>query len=218
MIHATVIKPDFTELYELADFLLEPTGDQKLISYSELVRFAPQTIMAFCKFFGFHTIATKELTDWIAEEIGDKHAIEICAGRGIIGKELGIPQTDSRLIEKNSELRDLYALCEECIDPFPERILTYDAISAVEHFKSHTVIGSWVTELSPYPRDYPSSPYGVDEHRLLKNCKKYIMLGNENTHKKKTIRRFPHRIARPYGYVTRSVVPEKNIIYIWEQA
>ncbi len=218
MMQATVIKPNFTEVYELADFLLEPTGEQKLVSYSELTRFSKQTIMAFCKFYGLHTIATKELMDWLAEEVGDNHAIEIGAGRGIIGKELGIPQTDSRLVEKNFEVRELYKLSKECIDPFPERVLTYDAISAVQHFKPHTVIGSWITELSVYPRDYPSSPYGVDEHRLLKNCKKYIMLGNENTHKLKTIRKYPHRIARPYGYVTRSVTPEKNIVYIWEQA
>ena len=44
---------------------------------------------------GVYVVPTEELIDYLDKQIGEYSAIEICAGNGFIGRELGIPVTDS---------------------------------------------------------------------------------------------------------------------------
>lgn len=44
---------------------------------------------------GTYVVPTEELIEFLDGLIGEESAIEICAGNGFIGRELGIPVTDS---------------------------------------------------------------------------------------------------------------------------
>jgi hypothetical protein len=171
------------------------------------------TLALWCKFAGLHGITTLELLDWLRTEVGDAKAIEIGAGRGILGMAMGWPQTDAKILETYPHVKMYYEAHKECTAPLPPRVQKFEALEAVSHFQPEVVVGSWITQKSDVPGN--GSMYGVEEDKLLKRIRKYIVIGNRKTHQNKDICKLPHKQLHFNWIVSRSVSPSDNVIYIW---
>lgn len=194
------------------------SNSPKVVDYADIKPYVgTPELSIWAKARGIHTIVTTELLQFLKAEIGEQTAIEIGAGRGIVGKELGIPQTDSHLIDSNPEVRVYYSLMNECVTPLPSHVLKFEANAAVDHFKPDVVVGCWITEFSNVPQPNTSG-YGVDEARLFSKVKKYIVVGNQQTHGQKTLLKRKHRAYHFPWIVSRSIYPNEEMIYIWENA
>ena len=78
------------------------------------------------------------------------------------------------------------------------------------------VAASWLTH--KYCENLKSgNAYGPDEEILLDNCKRYIVLGNSEVHAEKPIMKYKPEIIHNFpGYITRSMLPNYNCVYIWK--
>ena len=189
--------------------LLEP---MPALTYSMI----PQNDLSlWCLQRGLYCLPTTELIEWLRAEIGGKSAIEIGAGNGCIGRELGIPMTDSRMQEK-PEIAALYGDLGQGVVQYGQDVDKMPANQAIAHYKPDVVIAAWVTHR--YDKQHPGrggNMWGVREDKIIDRVKKYIFIGNERTHRQKPILQVRHKTYRlPFLY-SRSPDP-RNVVWVWE--
>ena len=142
------------------------------------------TLRIWCHYRGVYGIPTVELVEKLRELIGGRRAIEIGAGRGVFGRALGIPMTDSKAMER-SDVRAVYAQMGQPVTPYGDDVEHLDAAAAVEKYAPEVVVGSWITQLiSPVIHGFnvPGSIYGVDECALVRRVGTYLLFGARRTH------------------------------------
>jgi hypothetical protein len=164
--------------------------------------------------YGFPTV---ELIDWLVDEIKDRFAIELAAGKGDLGRCLNIIQTDS-YIQTTPQVKSLYAMMGQPIVEPPESVLEYEALAAVKGLKPDVAIASWLTQLveeEECTSDTQGSVYGGDEIQIIAHVKKYIHIGNEEVHGDKKALALPHKKLKFPWLVSRGEDQSKNVIYIW---
>ena len=201
-------------LQEIEELLLKD-GEYVLPRTEDLRKFSTQEIVQFGHKHAMYTLPTVELIAWLQEEIQGLKAIEIGAGVGIIGKELGIMCTDN-LMQTRPEVKAYYNMMGQPTIKYGKHVEHCDVETAVKRFLPDVVIGSWITHKF-VDLFIGGNEYGPDEQVILDHCKKYIMLGNMETHGMKPIMRKVSQVIEdcPF-YVSRSVVPEKDAIFVWE--
>lgn len=175
-------------------------------------------LAVWCKMAGLHQIVTDELVAFLRDIIGGDSALEICAGRGVLGHALGLRRTDSYLAQTVPAVHAYYESIGERTTALPPEVERLEAYEAVRKHKPAVVVGAWVTHKGH--KDGDGSPYGVNEKRLFdRHCvKKYVVVGNEATHgDKPLLRRLTHRAWYAPWLVTRSLQPDKNVIYVWDK-
>ena len=99
---------------------------------------------------GLYTFPTYELCEWLESQIDDNpeyephSAIEICAGTGWIGRQLGIPSTDIKNME-NPIVKNV--MLEQLGIPtiYTDDVEKLEASEAVNKYSPDIVIGSYVT-------------------------------------------------------------------------
>lgn len=191
----------------------------KLLPASEYQKINPAHLRLWALHKGRYGFPTSELIDWLKEEIGSQFAIELGAGKGDLGRWLGLIQTDS-YIQTTPEVKAIYeAMGQPIIEP-PESVLEYDAAMAVKGLKPDIAIASWLTQLVVEEECVPStqgSVYGADEFQIIANVKKYIHVGNKGSHGEKKVLSLPHKELQFPWLVSRAENQEDNIIYIWEK-
>lgn len=166
---------------------------------------------------GFYCFPTVELAEWLKNTFDLEGAIEIGAGHGALARYLGIPATDSKLMNK-PDVAALYTLMGQPLTKYPSDVIELDAVEAIKKFKPKTVIGCWVThKYTEQEAAREGNMYGVDENWVLKNVDRYIIIGNETVHGQKKILELPHTEYKFPWLISRSAQPTKNIIYVWEK-
>lgn len=101
---------------------------------------------------------------------------------------------------------------------YGKHVLQRDAEWVARKWRPDIILGSWITH-KYVDNIIEGNAIGPDESILLENCNKYIMLGHERIHSKKPILKYPHTIMKSKDcpwYVTKSIEPELNTIFIWE--
>lgn len=183
---------------------------------AELLRpFAQIELSAWCVRRSRYLVPTSELIGWLTEQIGGRHAIEIGAGMGDLGRALMIPMTDS-YIQTSPALRDYYALLGQPIVSPPESVIRLEALDAVAKFKPRVVIGAWITQLYR-DGDAEGSAFGVDEETIIEQVETYIHIGNLDVHGSKRILRTRHE-ARALPFIfSRGFDRTRNIVHIWNR-
>jgi len=165
--------------------------------------------------YGFPTL---ELVEWLKEQIQGKFTIELGAGKGDLGRHLDIIQTDS-YIQTSPEVKAIYlAMSQPIIEP-PESVLGYEAVTAVQGLKPDVAIASWLTQLVTEEEctpDTQGSVYGADEFKIIAGVKKYIHIGNEDSHGQKKALTLPHKEFKFPWLVSRAENQSKNVVYVWE--
>lgn len=190
--------PEYQEVMELFELIYDNTDDTvKPINSSRLNKFSYNTIQWILHTLGLYTFPTTEVIEFLKSEIPDlSKTIEIGAGLGWISKTLGIRGTDLKL-QNRYDIREIYELHNQPTINYPEWIEEIDAHEAIRIYKPTYVIGSYIT-------DKTRNVYGVNNVWVANNCRKYIMIGNENIHSKDPVmkRKFKRVVELP-GLITR---------------
>lgn len=217
MIYRIVQKQDVSYLDKQ---LLDSDGLLKAVPAALLHQIRPDHLQIWANKNAVYQFATTELVDFLKSEIKGKQekTIEICAGCGVLSRELGITGTDSYM-QQEKRFRKFYETLGQQITKPPEHIKKYEAYAAVRRFRPEIVIGAFVTQhatLDENLRGFTGSPFGVREHMILQKVKKYILIGNEQTHAGKLIFQLPHRKLTFPWLISRCNDQSLNRIWIWE--
>lgn len=164
---------------------------------------------------GTYVVPTEELIEFLDGLIGEESAIEICAGNGFIGRELGIPVTDSYQQQDDPATSLLYSLAGQPTIKYPKDVVKLEANKAVDKFRPHTIIACYATHKWRYDT-MSGNDKGVDFQKLLRKVKRLVLVGNTEVHKDNPLMDIPHEEIILPGYITRSAHPETNRIFIWE--
>ena len=202
------------DLSEIENFLI-PQGEYILPKYSDLLKFKSTTRSLFGHRHALYTLPTIELIEFLKSQIGPT-AIEVGAGVGIIGKHLGIRCTDN-FCQAKPEVQKIYQGLHQPTIKYGKHVLNRDAEWVARKWQPHTIVGSWITH-KYVDANVKGNMYGPDEQVILDNCQQYIMLGHLKIHGAKPILKHKHEVITdcPW-YITRSVQPEKNTIFIWKK-
>lgn len=164
---------------------------------------------------GLYQFPTVELADRLLEIIGDRSAIEIGAGHGVLAEALGIPATDNyqQTIHK---YREVYRRARQPIVPYGPNVEKIDATSAVRKHKPKVVIACWVTEKYDPMRPWAGgNEIGVEERRLLDMVDTYVLVGNEQVHRDKTIWKLNPAIEYPDFVYSRAMNGTRDFVAVW---
>lgn len=208
--NATIITP--CDLTALTKEVIDANGLLKVMPYSFYQSIDQNELKYFMHQQAIYVLPTTELIEWLKTEIVGT-AIEIGAGHGAISRALGIPITDSRMQER-PEIKMYYLMNRQPVINYADDIEKLDAEQAVNKYKPDTVIGAFITH------KYNSvvnngNAFGVEEELLLRSVKKYINIGNLQTHKDKPILKLKHQSLYFDWLVTRAVNKEDNRIFIF---
>lgn len=174
-----------------------------------------KTLMGHANYVsGVYQYITIELCEFLKQLICDKKTIEICAGHGAIGKYLGIPSIDRKLMIK--EAKEYYSQFKQLktID-YPNHIIEMTANQALKFYNPEIVIGSWVTQKYISKKDIDASIYGVEEEKIIDKCEMYIHIGNKNVHGTKRINKTPHYLIKADFLFSRAINSDLNEIRIY---
>lgn len=201
-----------------------------LRSFDDLGKYGWPLVRIWMHYKGVYVLPTVELVDYILEEFFpenewtderiDKEVIEICSGRGMLGRSLGIRMTDSKLQATNKNIMMYYQLANQPLIKYPSDVMMMDANDAVNRLHPHTVIGSYVTWGSRKKVDcyqLGASYYGPDLMKIYDKVSRIILIGNLSilAHTTYPINMYPYKeITDVPGLITRSD-PNKNVILIW---
>lgn len=163
---------------------------------------------------GTYVVPTEELVDYLDRLIGEESAIEICAGNGWIGRELGIPVTDSYQQQDDKTTKLIYQLAKQPTIKYPRDVIKLEANKAVDRFKPHTVLACYATHKWRYDT-MSGNDKGVDFQKLLKKVKRLVLVGNTEIHKDNPLMALPHEEIILPGLITRSAHPDQNRVFIW---
>jgi hypothetical protein len=155
------------------------------------------------------------IKDIILTECDLSDAIEIGAGNGWLGYHLGIKMTDS-MIQDDPSVKDKYDTAKQPRITYGKDVEKLEASEAIAKYKPHTVIGSWITQsFKNDGTDIMGSEWGVDEEHIIKNCKRYILIGSIPIHQTKRILKLNHIEFENRSLISRTKNHELNRIWIF---
>lgn len=203
--------------------LRDGQGRLRPVPGAELTRVPHAHLQLWCHHAGVYGVPTLELIEAFRERIGGRSAIEIGAGVGVFGRELGIPMTDSHAMDR-PEVRELYAALQQPTTPYGPDVENLDAAAAVAKYRPQVVLGSWITQcaspnLPPPPGG--GSVYGVDEFAMMEHVETYLLFGNDAVHAQKDLFRcglFRVKVLRSTAFYSRARFPEQNALYVVTRA
>jgi len=177
--------------------------------WQEVGYITTRTMLHFkAQYFLPTTEAILELQKIIAP-ISPEDCLEIGAGNGWLGSLLGIRMTDSHR-QREAAIMAAYLTSGQPVIKYGPDVEKLDALSAIRKYKPHTVIGSWVSEMSNI------LPDGIDEEKMLGMVKRYILVGSDTIHGKKRIMARKHQKIKSSFLLSRTEKQQENSIWIWE--
>ncbi len=164
---------------------------------------------------GIYSFPTEELVEYLRTAIGDRSAIEIGSGNGVLAETLGITATDN-FMQRRQPYNQHYLLTGQPIVQYGSNVLDFDARQAVRRFRPQVVIACWVTHKYERQRHHAGGHVvGVNELDLLENCEQLIFVGNKKIHASKKIWTLPHEIEYPDWLYSRSMTGSPEFIATW---
>lgn len=207
------------DISHLDKLLLDENGVLKPLPANDLRNIPTQELKVWAVKNAVYQFPTTELIEFLGNEIGDRSAIEICAGHGGIGKALNIPSTDS-FMQQLPEVQQFYAALKAPTTNPPAHVLKYEATEAVDYFKPQVVVGAYVTQLykeGDTESGIGSNIYGVNEEYIVEKVETYIMIGNLMSHQDKRVFSSPYKEYQFPWLINRSRRQNLNRIWIWNK-
>lgn len=214
MIFKVINKTDVSYL----DKILKPNGHLIAVPASVLKNIPHNDIRLWCHMNAVYGIPTTELISYVRQLFVGRETIEIGAGDGVFGRELGIRSTDS-YIQNSPEMRLLYQAMGQPVVTYGENVEQIDANNAVLKYKPEVVFASWVTQyVAPdEPAGTAGCMAGVDEVEMLRHIKRYIIFGNKKVHQDKKIFKLPNlkimELEDP-NFVSRAEFQDLNRLWV----
>lgn len=200
-------KEDITSLENEA---LNTAGNLVIKPYSFWQEIDQNKQSLFMLKYGIYVLPTFELIEWLKSKIIGV-AIEIGAGNGSIARELKIPITDSRMQERE-DIKLMYFMGGQPVIKYPEDVEKLDSFEAIYKYRPQTVIGAFITH--KYIDEIKKGNFwGVDEDFILLHAKRYLNIGNLETHKHKPILQLKHEAHYFPWLITRSINQSANRIF-----
>jgi hypothetical protein len=188
-------------------------GLPRSVKWKKLRGVPHNDIKVWCVRNGVYQIPTQELIEWLRSAIGNRSAIEICAGRSCLGRPLGIRMIDS-FMHGDPAMNLVYRMLKQTPTVPPDDVERMNSNEAVLKYKPQVVIGAWVTQLGD-GADGQSNPCGTDEEAILNTGAIYIHIGNLLSHDKKRILKRPH-LEFSFPWLTgRGLDLSLNRILVW---
>jgi hypothetical protein len=219
----TVSPEDFDQqTYDrLSDLLIDGDGFRP-VAYSAIQPLLGPTLSIWAQRNGIYGIPTLEMLDWLRKQIRGRRALEIGAGNGVFGRNLGIPMFDS-FHQEDTDTRTFYEFLQTKPVSYGPDVQRMDAAEAVEKHRPQVVLGVWVTS-KHREGDKIGFEGGIDEHRILSvpSVRTYITLGSAKYLNSKPIRHetpkgwscTPHK---PPFNVSRARKHADNIVLVWNR-
>lgn len=208
-----IILPQGTDTQPIKEGVYKD-GEFQILGRSFWNKFSKDQILKFMNEESLYVLPTEELLDFLDKEIGENSAIEVGAGRGIIGRELNIRTTDSHQ-QSDAFMKALYKAYNTTPIKYPHYIEKIDAVSAARKYRPHTILGCFVTH--KWRGDTQSgNDFGIDMTKMFSFAKKFILVGNKKIHNDNPLMRLPHKEIELDGLITRGFNSELNRIFIWE--
>lgn len=207
-----------TDIGYLERLLFNDLGEFNILSYEQLKEIPQTDISQLCVKYGMYLFPTKELIDFIKEEIAGQEddTIEIGAGNGFLGKALGVRCTDSYQ-QDGAKMKLLYDFMKQPTVQYGAHVRPYAALDAVTIYNPKIVVGAWCTHMYNSKEHWrEGNMFGIDEGKMLRRIKKYLFVGNSKVHSKKPILELPHKEFKADWLLSRSLNRELNVIWIWE--
>ncbi|WP_087864216.1 hypothetical protein [Comamonas thiooxydans] len=203
---------DVDKIRDLSPLLLDANGNLKVVPASVYEQTTTLERYVFGHKNAVYNFPTTELIEHLREIIGDRSAIEIGAGNGVMAKALGIPATDSRQQER-PEIIAHYELLRQPVIRYGDNVEKLDAHDAIRKYRPQVVVATWVTQkFDPSKPELGGNVDGVVEEWVIQNVQEYLFIGNLKTHATKTIWSLPHtKQALPFLY-SRSMTETPNFI------
>lgn len=197
-------------LDEQGRFRILPAAYWSTTTTAERARFGNQ--------HGIYSFPTDELVEHLKNVIGERSAIEIGSGNGVLAEALDIPATDNRMQEMTKYAK-IYAREKQKPVSYGPNVIKCPAHEAVRRFKPQVVIGCWVTHLYDPMRHWAGgNEIGVDEEDILRNCEEYVFVGNTAVHKPKKIWKYEHEIEHPSFVYSRAHNGSREFVATWHGA
>ena len=212
--------PSITRMRLMDKVLLDHNGHLTARPAAMLKRkIDPDDLRAWCHIRGVYGLPTLELVECLRDLTKGATVVEIGAGTGSFGRQLGWTMTDNKM-QSWPEIQAYYTALGQPTIQYPADVLEMDAHKAVAELKPDIVFGSWITQwIDPEKPPPPGggNMYGVKEEWLLDHVETYIMYGNERVHGEKLLLQRPHRIIKAPWMLSRALNPTGNCLYIWSR-
>jgi len=234
---------DHTRSLEIVNSLVGNTGRIYPIPYSHIKDDTLDTLNVVMQALGLYTFPTLELCEWLYSQIDDNpeyephSAIEICAGTGWIGRQLGIPTTDVKNME-NPEVQKIMLDSRSIPTIYADDVETLEASDAVNKYKPDIVIGSYVTSRQLVDKvdkrkaktvgiHMPNGgiitqnlmdivrkeiKVGADVKSICRKVYKVILICNMRVHKNESYMSLPHKTLSFPWLITRGDVSQARIL------
>lgn len=189
-------KDDAQKILDDIDQIFMPNGVIETVDYSSIKNISHNHLKWWMSQRGVFCIITHELCDMIYNIIdGDTDkTLEICAGYGTLGRELGVKMIDSH-VHANKE-SDVYKSAKEngqALIQYPDDVEKLSCRAAMKKYKPRYVIGCWATQSfadfdkikrksKVHQSNLIGNEHGVNKERVAMNCRKLILASNMNIH------------------------------------
>jgi len=211
--HGVAIDEEQTR--DLAPEVLDDEGRIRVLPASYWAGTTPHERALFGHRHGIYSFPTVELVEYLRDLIGDREAIEIGAGHGVLAQALGIPATDSRQ-QAQGYARAIYEATGRPPVQYGPNVEEMHASRAVRHYRPQVVVGCWVTHLfDPRRPEAGGNNAGIDEWDILRNCGQYVVVGNDAVHGVKAIWSRPHHVEHPPWLYSRAVAGGGDFVAVW---
>lgn len=192
------------------------------VDYDVVKKMKTEERMYYCLMNGIYGIITEEILDFFDTKINNRSCIEIGAGHGTLGRELGLKITDSYLQRDNKEVVDFYKEANQPTINYPSDVEKINGNAAVKKYKPSVVIGSWITsKYNPNKPEIGGNIYGIDEIEMFRQneeLRQFIMIGNLKTHSNKPILSWKGVKAKEYKLpylISRSRYTKHDRVFIF---
>jgi hypothetical protein len=164
-----------------------------------------------------YVLPTTELVARLRELIAGRRAIEIGSGNGVLAAALGIPATDNRMQERPKYAASYAAMGQPTIR-YGDNVERLDAHAAVDKHRPQVVIAAWIThKYDPRRHEAGGNEIGVVEEDVIDRVESYILVGNSQVHRHKSIWSRPHSIEYHDYLLSRAMGGGRDFIAVWNR-
>lgn len=193
--------------------VLGDDGRMKILPASFWKPLTPLERAKFCMLNGFYSLPTVELVEHLRTLIGDRYAIEIGAGNGVLAETLGIKATDNRMQERSPWRETILATGQPCVQ-YGDNVFEAHASRAVRQFSPDVIVACWVHHKYRKERhERGGNMIGVDWPDVMQHCRELIFVGNEKIHQDSDIwNRKPFSLEYPDWLYSRAMNGSRDFI------
>ncbi len=206
------------DLSDIFDALIDEKGNLRCLPSYDLLSFGFDRLRLFAHHKGIYQFPTLELLNVLTEIIGENTCVEIGAGRGDIGRNLGIKITDSHQ-QNDPQYRKLYEASGQPTIKYPFDVEKLAYKDAIKKYRPSYVLGCWITHrYDPKRHDAGGNVAGIDASFVVQRTKKFIFVGNTEIHKNWRIPEFSKQDIFTFDGIVSRTSKGQNFVMVLEKA